>query len=140
MLLWALATLSETQSVSGQQPGMAPGQAGKRQQQALRLPSGLLETAMAVAEVQMSTFGAQALSNALWALAKLGRRPADTWLSTALARMEVIMHSCTPQVSTALPPAALQFVTSCCLQLLITLAAACNWLPRRCATWHGRWW
>ena len=78
---------------------------------------------MAVAEVQMSSFGAQALSNVLWALAKLGRRPADTWLSTALARMEAIMHTCTPQVSTALQAdCSARRPTVCHLTLIKTAA------------------
>ena len=55
---------------------------------AQQLPPGFLRAMLDSAESRMEEFGAQALSNTLWALAKLRCRPDDGWLDRATLRME----------------------------------------------------
>ena len=108
MLLWALATLSESSSEPVSSPHFTT-QATKARDAApypepnlpsfpspsgrgnsLHLPPGFLDRMLGASAARMDQFGAQALSNTLWALAKLGCRPEDAWLDLAMMRMEVI--------------------------------------------------
>eukprot|EP00955_Chlamydomonas_euryale_P107714 365796-Chlamydomonas_euryale.AAC.12 len=85
MALWAVATIvSDAPAVQHTavanavppRPGPRGGGGGGR----VRVPQGLLPALCARAEETMPLFGSQALSNALWALARLGVRPSDVWL------------------------------------------------------------
>ncbi|GAX76402.1 hypothetical protein CEUSTIGMA_g3847.t1 [Chlamydomonas eustigma] len=78
------------------QPHQSISNAAARSSSSL-IPTSLVPSLLQRAANNMSHFSAQALSNTLWSLAKLGVRPADTWLNMALKRMEVVMGDATPQ-------------------------------------------
>lgn len=58
------------------------------------LPAALLEC-----QDRMQDFGAQALSNTLWALARLGCRPHSAWLDAAVGRSLQLLPGSSPQVT-----------------------------------------
>ncbi len=61
------------------------------------LPPRLLPNLVGASLRQLPFFGSQALSNTLWALARLRVRPGEEWLSAAMRRMLQTMSEATPQ-------------------------------------------
>jgi len=119
MLLWALAelsTLSQSSTSSGHAQGSsshasrqsqviavgmgtAPGTAGssKKQPSSLQLPPGFLEAVLEASKLTLPSAGPQALSNTLWALAKLRSPPPADWLDLYLARSATQLRDSAPQ-------------------------------------------
>lgn len=91
MTLWALATFSDAEDTTGGGAATAAGGGGSGSGdgsrssvpgpgEPLRAPPELLPALCARAGGAMALFGPQALSNMLWALARLGVRPSNEWL------------------------------------------------------------
>lgn len=89
MCLWSLATLTQAWGVHGE------SLRGERDARALtaRVIDALIQSSGA----NMDSFGAQSISNTLWALSKLGRKPSELWMRAGENRLVAVMHELTPQ-------------------------------------------
>ncbi|KAG2489773.1 hypothetical protein HYH03_011724 [Edaphochlamys debaryana] len=96
MALWATATLDGLRSGAGGGGGGA-GPSGAPRGGALPVPRGLLAGAMAAAGPQLHLFSPQAMSNTLWALARLRYRPPPAWLHAACSASGMQLHTYGPQ-------------------------------------------
>lgn len=81
MCLWSLATLTQA-SITGEREGNT---------------SKVIDALIRASCDKMDAFGAQSISNTLWALSKLGKKPPGAWMRTAESRLVAVMHDLTPQ-------------------------------------------
>ena len=86
MCLWSLATLAQASIQLGKGGGVDPN-----------LSSRVIESLVQSSWDNMTHFGAQSISNTLWALSKLGKKPSDGWMRASEDRLVSLMHELTPQ-------------------------------------------